>query len=101
MLFTGKMTGEGYKEIGDFIDDTSIKIMPTQLLPRETKGEMGYAPPSSVGREILQIKLNYSDEDMDNINKLFEEQEDVSAGDVYFRLYYMFYSTLLHEIQHA
>lgn len=103
MFFTGTMTGEGYKEIGDFVNETSIKIYPTQALPKETQGSLGYASPEETrdGREIFQISLKYSDRDVEEINTLFKEQENVNASDVYFRLYYMFYSTLLHEMQHA
>lgn len=103
MVYTGTMTGEGYNEIGDFVAETSIKIYPTQALPKGIQGSLGYIPPEKNvgGREIFQISLNYSNRDIEEINTLFKEKEDVNASDVYFRLYYMFYSTLLHEIQHA
>jgi len=102
MLFTGKMTGEGYNEIGEFVDETSIKVYPTQALPEGTDGSLGYASAEQTGhKEVFQISLRYSDRDLADINKLFKEQENVDSSDVYFRLYYMFYSTLLHELQHA
>jgi len=103
LLFTGKMTGEDFGEIEDFIKSTSIKIVPAELIgnKEETQGRLLYGRPDKENREFFEISLKYSKYDLAKINELFEEKEKVSKKDVYFNLYYMFFSTLLHELQHA
>jgi ADP-ribose pyrophosphatase YjhB (NUDIX family) len=104
ILYTGKMTGEGYSEIGQFVEETSIKIVPVELIDKEsTKGRLQYASPeSNKGREYFEIKLKYEDSDLDKINELFSEKyPEITPNDVYFKLFYLFYSTLIHELQHA
>lgn len=103
-FFTGKMDGKGFVEIEDFVRETSIKISLTTIIggKKETKGQLSYgSPDQNQGREILEIYLRYSQEDLDEINNLFVENEHANENDVYFIIYYMFHSTLLHELQHA
>ena len=104
IVYTGKITGEGYDEIANFVQETSIKITPTTLIDKpSTRGRLQYASPeSNNGREYFEIKLKYNQEDLYKINELLSEKyPDVTANDVYFRLFYIFYSTLIHELQHA
>ena len=106
LFFTGTMKGEGYNEIEEFVNDTSIKIMPTTRIPGSdtATGQLGYASPDeNFGREIFELSLKYSQRDLDEINELFDEKKfgDVGPKDVYFKLFYIFYTVLLHELQHA
>jgi len=106
MMFTGTMKNDGYDEAGEFVEKTSIKIIPTTLIDgrEETKGMLSYgSPQQNLGREIFEIRLKYNQGDLDEINQLFNEKKygEVTGKDVYFKIYYMFYSSLLHEIQHA
>ena len=105
VVSTGKMDGEKYNEISEFVKDTSIRIIPRTFIDKEgTEGRLEYASPhENLGRELFNIKLKYSQDDLAEINKLLIEKPygEVKPGDVYFKLYYIFYSTLLHELQHA
>ncbi len=106
MMFTGTMKDDGYDEIGKFVDETSIKIIPETIIGggKETKGQLSYGSPhQNLGREIFEIRLKYDQRDLDEINELFNDKKygEVTGKDVYFKLYYIFYSSLLHEIQHA
>lgn len=104
LLFTGTMKGEGFTEISDFVRETSIRISLTSLISgrKETEGLMSYgSPKENNGKEIIEIQLKYSDKNLAEINKLFVNDDNVSGGDVYFVIFYMFFSTLLHELQHA
>ncbi len=104
LLFTGKMTGEGYGEIGKFVEETSIKIHPIEMIDEpETKGRLGYTPPEeNNGKEYFEIKLKYEQDKLDEINGLLREKyPEITSNDVYFKLFYIFFSTLLHELQHA
>jgi GNAT superfamily N-acetyltransferase len=104
IVHTGKMEGDGYGEIGEFVKETSIKIFPVTWIDREgTKGRLSYAAPEkNNGREYFEIKLKYQGNNVEDINEILRSKyPDVTATDIYFKLFYIFYSTLLHELQHA
>jgi len=105
MVVTGKMDGDKYNEIGDFVKETSIRIVPTTFIDKEgTQGRLEYASPhDNMGREMFSIKLKYTQEQLKEVNDLLVEKPygDVKPKDVYFKLFYVFYTTLLHELQHA
>jgi GH24 family phage-related lysozyme (muramidase) len=105
-LRTGTMTGEGFEEMGEFVKNTSIKVIPTTTIGGnpETKGMLSYGRPiQNSGKEVFEIRLKYEDEKLDEINQMFAEKPlgEVSYKDVYFKIFYMFNSVLLHEVQHA
>lgn len=99
------MNGDGFSEIEDFVMSTNIRIAPTPTAIRgkkSIKGELEYGPPNQFNEEYYKIWLKYSKEDLDEINEIFnKEGREVTTTDIYFKLFYMFYSILLHELQHA
>lgn len=98
------MNGAGYNEIGEFVKDTTIRIVPTRLIKgrRDLKGQLEYTAPDKFGNDFFKIWLKYNDADLDEINSMFKKHgADVTQQDIYFKMFYMFYSTLLHELQHA
>ena len=105
MTNTLMMNEEGFSEIGEFVKSTNIRIAPTPIAiggRKNVKGELEYGPPSKFNEEYYKIWLKYSKEDLDEINEIFNKDgREVTATDIYFKLFYMFYSTLLHELQHA
>lgn len=103
IVHTGTMKGEGYGEIGDFVEQTSIKIFPVTWIDKEgTKGRLSYgSAEKNFGKEYFEIKLKYQGNNVEDINEILRKYPDVTAGDVYFKLFYIFFSTLLHELQHA
>lgn len=101
---TNMMNGAGYAEVGEFIRDTTIRIVPTRLIKdrRDVQGQLEYSEPDKFGNDFFKIWLKYKDADLDEINSMFNKDgADVTQQDLYFKLFYMFYSTLLHELQHA
>lgn len=103
-IYTGTMKGEGYGEIGEFVDETSIRV---QLTSRDIegspsiRGNFGYGI-SPRGVETFEIKVKHSAEDLEEINKIFREKgEEATDKDVYIKLWFMVHTTLLHELQHA
>lgn len=98
------MNGDGYAEIGEFVKDTTIRIVPTRIIKgrRDLKGQLEYTEPDKFGNDFFKIWLQYKDADLDEINLMFSKDGgSVTQQDLYFKLFYMFYSTLLHELQHA
>jgi len=99
------MNGEGFSEIEDFVMSTNIRIAPTSIPIRgrkSIKGELEYGPPNNFNEEYYKIWLKYENKDLDEINQIFDKDgREVTTTDIYFKLFYMFYSTLLHELQHA
>jgi len=96
--------GEGFEEIGDFVEETNIRIVPTRLIrgKKSIKGELEYGPGDSFGNEFYKIWLKYDSENLDGINELFKVKGgEITDTDIYFNIFYLWYSTLLHELQHA
>jgi len=96
--------GDGFEELSDFIEETNIRIVPTRLIrgKKSIKGELEYSPGDRFGNEFYKIWLKYDNENLDGINELFRVQgKDITENDVYFNIFYLWYSTLLHELQHA
>ncbi len=105
MANTLMINEEGFSEIGEFVTSTNIRVVPTSTPIRSKesiKGELEYGPPNQFNEEFYKIWLKYSKEDLEEINQIFNKDGgEVTSNDIYFKLYYMFYSTLLHELQHA
>lgn len=99
-----------YSEIKEFIDDTTIKIVPTFGDiggEKNVRGQLAYRKPDIFReREDFTIYLKYGQEDIDDVNYTFERWEsqgygEVTSASLYSGLRSSFYSTLLHELQHA
>lgn len=106
ILVTGRMRGGEYDEISDFVDSTSIKIHPVEIIDNDLKvnGRLFYVPALENLPARYEIKLRYSRDAVEEINEMLVSDNNglgVDYKDVYFKLYYMFFSVLLHEIQHA
>lgn len=97
-------TGDGFNEIKDFVEQTNIRIAPTELIRgvASIKGELEYSPKDKFGNEFFKISLKYNDDNLAGMNELFKVKgSSITDTDVYFSIFYMWYSTLLHELQHA
>jgi len=99
------MSGDGFSEIEEFVNSTNIRIAPTSvpIRGRKTiKGELEYGPPNKFNEEYYKIWLKYSNLELDAINEILNRDDrEVTTNDVHFKLFFLFYSTLLHELQHA
>jgi len=95
---------DGFLEIGEFVEDAIIRIVPTKLIQgkKSIKGQLEYTPPDKFGNGFFKIWLKYDDNQLKSINDLFDKEgRDVTQQDIYIEIFYMFYSVLLHELQHA
>lgn len=103
MANTIMMNGGEFSEIGEFVESTDIKIIPATVI----KGKPGIKGQLEYGQDLYKndyykILLKYNSENLNEINELLNKEErEITQNDVYFKIYYMFYSTLLHELQHA
>ena len=102
-VMTSVLDNDGYKEIQDFLDDVNIPIRPVKQIgkSRTTRGNLAYASPSrNDGFEDFNISLKIPEGAIEQLRSELEK-ENLTSEDLYFSLYYPFYSTLLHELQHA
>jgi hypothetical protein len=101
---TSMYSGDGFEELSDFVKETNIIIIPTKLIrgKENIKGELEYNPSDRMGNELYKIWIKYDNENLDGINELFKiKGKSITENDIYFNIFYLWYSTLLHELQHA
>ena len=96
--------GEGYTEIGEFVESANIRVALISGLigGKDTiKGELGYSPAKGISEEYFKISLRFTSENLKEINDLFAQDPETDEQDIYFIIFYKLYSVLLHELQHA
>lgn len=101
---TSMYSGDGFEELSDFVKETNIIIIPTKLIrgKENIKGELEYNPSDRLGNELYKIWIKYDNENLDGINELFKiKGKSITENDIYFNIFYLWYSILLHELQHA
>lgn len=92
-----------YNVIKDFIDHTNIAVTINEKGPKTPLGNYSTYDkgPYRPGEE-REINLYADLNDLINtINTSIGEYHNFDATDLYMKLYYPFYSTLIHELQHA
>tara|TARA_R110000772_G_scaffold17946_3_gene49947 strand:+ start:112715 stop:114205 length:1491 start_codon:yes stop_codon:yes gene_type:complete len=87
-----------WEEISDFINSVRILVKPVTNPIGGSESTKGQVTAEYIHSQKILLYLNQ--ESLNKVNKVLFK-EGVVAYDVYFELYYIFYTTLLHELQHT
>lgn len=91
-----------FKEIKEFIENTNISITINNKGPKTPLGN--YTAYRGKYEPHLEREINlFADLDdlIESLNRSMQEYYNFDSRDLYAKLYYPFYSTLIHELQHA